>query len=215
MGNSNGSPQQPPNHVLTLEKAEELFQPYKALLAECIQLAWDTWRDFYKSRHHILRSRSRACIVYDEIVFNVGQKFAGLPDVVFKPFRSMFLLYIGKSITVRFKKFNKYGRCSNVKTRQQYLFGLQLQIPGMESGTMFQAGYMLDEVEQNIVTKALVCEFGNRVLYSIALLSGINAVIEITPDPKPQPTKTERFEVRPEALPESEKEKKKRKQKED
>jgi hypothetical protein len=210
MDTFSGSPLQPPNYVLTLEKAEELFQPYKALLAECIQLGWDAWHSFYKPKHHILRSRSRATIVYDEIVSYVGQKFSGLPEVVFKSFRSSFLLYIGDSITVRFKKFNKYGRCSNIRTHQQYLFGLQMEIPGMKTGTMFQAGYVLDELQQNIVKKAIVCEFGNRVLYSIELFANVNAAIQIASIPVTAPTKTGRFEVKPEAVPESEKEKKRK-----
>jgi hypothetical protein len=203
----------PPKHLLTLQKAQELFEPYKVLLAECIQYGWDQWASFYKPKHSVLNPRARANIVYSEIVAKVAEKFHGLPGVVFKPFRSFFLLYIGDQISVRFKKFNRHGRCSSVRTRQQYLFNMQMEIPGMEKGTMFNAGYALDEVQQNVVKKAIVCEFGNRVLYQINLLADVNAAIELTPAPQPQTppeTQKSRFEINPQTEPGTEQVKKRK-----
>ena len=208
MANITGSPRQPPNHLLSLKAAEELFQPYRSLLSECIRSAWDAWETFYKPRHHVLRSRSRANILYDEIVFNVGQKFSMLPNVVFKPFRTSFLLYLGDLAVVRFKKFRKDGLCSNVRTHQQNLFQLQMELPGIESGTMFQAGYFLDHLQQKIARMAIVCQYGKRVLYTIELLGDIATAIEINPAPIAEPPKKDRFELKPETISKSEKGKK-------
>jgi hypothetical protein len=209
-----GSPK-PPKHVLAFQQAQDLFEPYKSLLAECIQYAWDQWVTFYQPKHYLLQNRSRANIIYDEIVARVAEKFNGLPNVVFKKSRGLFWLYFGDQISVRFKKLSKDGRCHNIKTRQQYMFSLQLEIPGMEKGSLFNAGYEVDSIG-NLVRKAIVCPFGNRVLYQIALLTEANAPIEIpeNPQPKtPKTPKTSRFEINPQALPESEQVKKRKKRK--
>jgi hypothetical protein len=210
MNNFAARSQKPPRHLLGAKEAEELFKPYKSLLSECIQAAWDAWETFYKPRHHILRSRCRANVLYDEIVFNVGQKFSALPEVVFKPFRSSFLLYIGDLAVVRFKKFRKDGRCSNIRTRQQNLFQHQMELPGLESGTMFQAGYFLDELQQKIERIAIVCQFGKSVLYSIELLGDVAPIVQLNTTPVPLPPTTGRFELKSEAMPKSEKGKKHR-----
>jgi hypothetical protein len=186
------------------------------LLAECIQYGWDQWASFYKTKHYVLGARARASIVYDEILSRVAEKIQSTPEVVLKKFRNSFLLYIGDFITIRFKKFNKYGRASNIRTRQQYLFGLQMEIPGMEKGTIMQAGYMLDEAAQSVVKKGIICEFGNRVLYRIDLLTDVNAAIEIPSSPTtpiPEKLKASRFEINPQAILESEQVKKRRKRK--
>lgn len=214
MDNFAGSPQKPPKHILSLEEAEKLFEPYKQLLSEAIQEGWDEWERFYKPKHHVLRPRARASIVYDEIVHSVAQKFAGLPGVEFKPHRSSFLLYIGDRIIVRFKKFGKNGRCSNIRTRQQFLFAMQVQLPGMEKGTMFNAGYVLNDLQNTVQRKAIVCTFGDSVLYSIDLVGEAAPVIVFEPTPStpsPEAERTERFEPRPEAQPETETEKGKKK----
>lgn len=201
-----GRSPEPPKHLLTLQQAQELFEPYRSLLAECIQYGWDQWASFYKPKHIVLGPRARASIVYDEIVSRVAERFSGLPCIVFKKFRNSFLLYIGDQISIRFKKFNKHGLCSSIRTRQQYLFSMQLEIPGMEKGTMFNAGYGLDDLQQNVVKKAIICEFGNRVLYQIDLLSDVNSAIEIPPAfeipaaPQPGMSKASRFEINPDTV---------------
>lgn len=163
-------PTQPPRHVLTLQQGEEQLQPYLALLDECIQHGWNAWDTDYASKQHILRARSRAAIVYDEIVFHAESKFSELPNVVFKRSRGSFHLYLGDKVVIRFKKIGKNGKCYSIDTRQQILFSLQvLPLPGMEKGTMLHAGYALDDLQQKIFRKSVVCQFSNRVLWTIEL----------------------------------------------
>jgi hypothetical protein len=216
MGNSNGNPQQPPTppkHILTLKEAEGRINPYKMLLDQCIQHGWDAYNQDYKHKHHILRPRSRATIIFDEIVYKAAEVFHALAGVNFKPYRNSFFLYIGDDIVVRFKKIKKNGRCSSISTHQQSLFQMQIEIPGMEKGTMLQAGYVLDDLQHQLVRKLVVCEFDKRVLWTIELMREASApVMEMPLAPTPEPPK-HRFESKPEAVPESEKEKKKHKRK--
>jgi len=200
----------PPIHLLSLEEAEERLEPYKPLLDECIQHGWDAWNRDYTHKHHLLRPRARAAIVFDEIVFKAQEIFPVIPGVKFEPHNSSFLLYIGDDIIIRFKKIKKNGRCSNINTRQQALFKLQqVFLPGMEPGTALTAGYALDELQRSIVRKLVVCQFDNRVLWTLELLKRPNAqVVEMSPTPPPT-TPRKRFEPKPEAVPESRKHKKK------
>jgi len=201
----------PPNHLLTLQQAEERLQPYKADLDGCIQHGWDVWNQDYLQKHHILRSRSRAAIVFDEIVFKAQQVFCQ-PNVKFDLKNNTFLLFIGEDIIVRFKKIKRNGRCSNVNTRQQALFQLQqMVIPGMEPGTALTVGYALDDLQQKIARKTVVCQFNNRVLWTIELLNEADSPVVEMPQPTVPEAPKQRFEAKPELLKDSRQSKKKKK----
>jgi hypothetical protein len=90
---------------------------------------------------------------------------------------------------------------------------MQIELPGMERGTMLQAGYVLDDLQNRLVRKLVTCEFSNRVLWTYELMHEASApIVEMPQAPTPAPPK-ERFEPKPEAVPETEKEKQKHKRK--
>jgi hypothetical protein len=191
----------PPKHLLTLKEGEEKLQPYKNLLEECIQHGWDSWEQDYKHKHHLLSTRARAAIVFDEIIFHAESRFSGLPGVTFQRRHNTFLLHIGDDVVVRFKKIGRNGKCSSIDTRQQVLFSLQMQLPGMEKGTMLHAGYTLDDLQQQVVRKLIVCQFSNRVLWTINLAAEMGSVVENMPiasPPAPQQPKQPRFAAKSE-----------------
>ncbi|MHB8542042.1 MAG: hypothetical protein ACYDCD_14050 [Candidatus Acidiferrales bacterium] len=187
-------PSKPPNHLLTLEQGEDQLQPYLELLAECIQHGWDAWEKDYAHKQHILTARSRSAIVFDEIVSRAQSTFSGLPGVNFQRARNTFLLYLGDNIVIRFKKIGKNGKCSSIETRQQVLFKLQIQLPGMENGTMLHAGYALDDLQQRIIRKSVVCQFSNRILWAIELPVEPTGNVETIPFvPTPEAPQGKRF----------------------
>lgn len=193
--NSNGG--KPPDHLLGLDEAEGRLNPHLKKLDECIQHGWDTWKTFYQPKHHILDARSRAAIVFQEIVARAEQVFAGVPGVECKRTRNnSFMIYIGDDISLRFKKLNKNGRCSNIDTKQQMLFSAQMHLVGMSPGTLVNAGYMLTDLQQDLQQKLIVCQFQNQVLWTIKL-GKKTETLQFTPAPtiidKPQ---SPRFEVK-------------------
>lgn len=210
MTTSTRSRKQPPDHLLNLKEAEELLQPFKPLLEECIQHGWDSWSTDYSHKHHLLSSRARAAIVFDEIVFSAEQRFSGLPGVSFERRQNSFLLYIGNDVVLRFKKIRKNGKCNSIDTRQQVLFRMQMELPGMETGTLLHAGYALDDLQRTIVKKMIVCQFANQVLWTIDLLTEVGGAIENMPLPPPIPPKGPRWELKREPELDSQKDKKKR-----
>lgn len=204
----------PPDHILTLKEAEALLNPYTALLNQCIQHGWDAWRIDYANKHTILTPRTRAAIVFDEIVAKAQGVFLGKPNVRFERKRNSFLLFIGDRIIIRFKKIGKNGKCSNINTRQQALFRMQqtvLAFPDLKEATMLSAGYSLDELQLDMSSKLVVCQFDNRVLWTIELAGDSQAEITPMPETTPPTPTGPRFEPVRDA--ETEKEKRKRKEK--
>lgn len=191
-----------PNHLLILEEAEELLKPYVQTLNRCIQHGWDAYLNDYAEKHHILSARSRAAIVFDEIIAQAEKEFSGIQDVKFARKSNSFFLYIGDKITLRFKKIKRCGRCSNIDTRQQVLFKAQaqLRLPTMLEGTLVHAGYLLNDLEREIKRKMVVCQLNNRVLWQFELLSEEGAA-PITMEPISQPSQPQgpRFVVKPSA----------------
>jgi hypothetical protein len=182
-----------PDHVLSKSQAEDLLEPHRARLDQCIQHGWIAWTQDYAHKHHILSPRARAIIIFDEIAAKAKELFS-IPGVVFAPKNNSFLLFIGDNIIIRFKKIGKNGRCSNIKTHQQTLFqAQQMVIPGLEPPTAMTAGYVLDDLQLNIARKLVVCQFDNEVLWTIELLgeSGAGAqVVSMTPPQPPASPKT-------------------------
>jgi hypothetical protein len=70
-------------------------------------------------------TRARAAIIFDEIAFRALEEFPTGPGLKAVRTPSTLMLYIGDSITLRFKKIRKNGRCSNILTKQQILFRLK------------------------------------------------------------------------------------------
>jgi hypothetical protein len=155
--------------ILSQEAAEALLQPYVDILNRCIDDGWNAWKTDYAHKTHLLDGRARAAIVYCEIVYQAKAAFSGLPDVKVVHTGGTLSIFIGQVITLRFKKIGKTGRCSNILTRRQILFLAQMQLPGMLDGTLIHAGYQLNELQQAIQRKAVVCQLNQRVLWQITI----------------------------------------------
>ncbi|MGC2637368.1 MAG: hypothetical protein WA294_09335 [Acidobacteriaceae bacterium] len=183
--NGLGGPNPIPPHVLSLQEAEDRIHPYKELLNQCIRYGWTAYMTDYASKHHLLSARARAAIVFDEIRHRAEVVFGAMSDVRFVPHPNSFMLYIGDDIALRFKKLKNNNLCSNINTRQQLLFQAQMRLPGILAGTLVHAGYLLDELQQEIIRTMVVCQFENRVLWTIRLTDEAGEAIIITP---PAPT---------------------------
>jgi hypothetical protein len=177
----------PPKHVLTAKAAEERLKPHKARLETCIQHGWNAWSQDYAHKHHILRARSRATIVFDEIVAKAMLEFDGLEGVNFRLKGNSFLLFIGNDIILRFKKIGRKGQCSNVQTRQQFLFQTQQMVfENMQPATLLHAGYALDSPQLNILRKLVVCQCDNEILWTMELVAE-TPVLAMPKTQKPKP----------------------------
>ncbi len=194
-------------HILTLQEAEEILSPYRDRLNRCIQHGWDVWKNDYQHKHHLLQARARAAIIFDEIAYCALAEFPAGPGLKVVRTPSTLMLYIGDSLTLRFKKIGKNGRCSNVLTKQQLLFKAQAQLsfPTMLDGTLVSAGYVLDDLQQNLVRKIVVCHLDNDVLWELSLATVESPVVEFVPPVPSAPAQDQpsRFTLKPELAPAS------------
>ena len=194
-----------PDQLISLEEAEVVLGPYRERLERCIQQGWEAWKTDYAQKHHILHARARAAIVFDEIVAQALAEFPNGEGLVARRTSNTFMLYIGDSIILRFKKIRKNGRCSNILTHQQVMFRAQVQmrLPTMQKGTLVHAGYMLDDIQQEVAKKSVVCQLNNRVIWQMELASEGSAEVEFMPLPETPTSKpAPRYEPKPELVPE-------------
>jgi hypothetical protein len=180
--------------LLSRASALSLLQPYLETLNECIDGGWSAWKKDYAHKVHILDARSRAAIVYAEIFHRAVASFQQLEGVKVLIRPGSLMIYIGEDITLRFKKMRTDGRCSNIRTVIQRRFLAQFQLPGMLDGTLVHAGYQLDDLQQDIVRKAIVCQLGKQVLWDIDI-SGTPAELVAMPpiEPTEKPSVEPRF----------------------
>ena len=173
------------NSLLSVEDAKVILDPHLQKLQECITGGWDAWHRDYGHRHHVLCSRTRASIVYDEIRHLAEKKFTDCEGTRVIPKRGFFLLYIGDEIVLRFKKLDKRGLTRNLPTRQQRLFEAQRSIKGILPGTYLNAGYQLDDLQQLIHRTMVSCQHQRSIQWTIELseigeaCGGVNSM----PDP--------------------------------
>ena len=194
-----------PTHLLSLEDAQAVLASYQGRLNRCIQHGWDAWKQDYAHKLHILGARARASIVFDEIVACALQEFPPCDEYVVSRTPTTFMLFIGDSIILRFKKLRKSGKCSSIPTGQQmeFLAQMQLTLPTMQKGTLVHAGYLLDPLGQEILRKSVVCQVGNSVLWEFRLADEGAAIVDVMPPApaSPAPAETSRYEPKPERVP--------------
>jgi len=70
-------------------------------------------------------------------------------------------------------------------TKTQIKFLAQLRLPGILEGTLVHAGYALDELQLDIVRKAVVCQLDKEVLWQIAITGPQAELLPIDPTDTP------------------------------
>lgn len=165
------------------DEAQKLLAPYLSTLEECFAKAWEEWTTFYAPQHHILDPRARAAIVYCHLRYLAAQAFASAPNAVCGVRKGIFFLFIGDKIKLRFKKANQKGVTSNISTRQQMRLELQMEIPGMEQGTMLNACYQLDALQAGIEKQMITLQYKRRVKWDAMGSLASDGGLVMTPQP--------------------------------
>ena len=176
--------------------AADQLNPYLSTFTSCIEHGWEQWETKYADRHHILDARARSAIVYSEIKEEALRVFDKVEGVVLRIKNGSVMLYIGDDILVRFKKLRKSGHASNIMTDQQRSLYGQQSIPGFLPGNHFNAGYVLNDLQQSIERCLLVYQEGGRIVWTIDISSATGASATVVPISTPAAPKPER-RVRP------------------
>ena len=157
--------------ILTRDEAEAVLAPYMERLNRCVRAGWE----FYNHQPDNLRitctTRTRAGIVRDAMVEFAKREFDGDPDVQFVTNRGLFLVLIRNQILVRFKKLSPVFRSSNYPTQQAVRFmNAMLSLDGVPAAMRCDVGYVLNDLQTEIQTSAVVAHFSaDRPLFVILL----------------------------------------------
>lgn len=158
--------------------AKEKLKPYLNDLNYCIDEGIQECKEFSKDVLHVLSNRSKSSNIRDFIIEKVKILVEQHKDQMWiTERRGLFTLcikvYDGTTFVIRFKKFNKNLRTSNIGTRQAILYNSQepvLPFASNENVIHLNAGYVLKAtalIEGNL--NYITCPKGKSLEWSFEL----------------------------------------------
>lgn len=159
------------------DEAINKLTPHFGNIYQSIEDGWKEWKKLPPSLHAKASARSRASLVHDFIVDNAAKR---IDAKIFSPFE-LKLFVLSGYISLRFKKFNGLLKSCNQQTAQVKKFRNQELLDGIPAIHNIEAGYVLDEMEQNIDSVHLVCPNGRENYWQIQL-NGNGAMTTIHTD---------------------------------
>lgn len=161
---------------MTEEDGRARMEAFEELFIECVKDGWQRWRDMGDNDPTIrydLGNRSRASIVNDFICREIRRRFADVPGTNQLRVHGINVLDLGNGTVTRVKKVDSQYRSSNINTRHNKHYMLQLILPDLPpEATRLIVGYQLNELETEIKDIVVTCPDGQRVLWYYSLLGG-------------------------------------------
>jgi len=119
-------------------------------------------------------NRTRATNIHDLLVRYARETFEGVPNVVIRKIRGLFLVEIA-GMLIRFQKLGKNGKLRSPITQQGNLFSgqqfEQLNFLAIPSATNVVAGYQEDSFAHSMSACLLVCPIDSSVSWTIDINS--------------------------------------------
>lgn len=162
-----------PYRMLDMSEAQarDLLDPYTGLFVTCIGAAWRKWKDVDAFSRHVLDARARANVMYRFICEEVELHFAHVRGVNVMTVEGMLVLNVGGEAAIRFKKIGDDYRSSNIKTRHQELYSLQVELPNLPPmAARLTVGYQLEELQTEIKDIQVTHPKGDDLLWHYTLL---------------------------------------------
>lgn len=142
--------------------------PFLNDIWDCVAAAIKEYHALTPAQKAIYRPRTRASIIHDNIVHNVTKRLAEVPGILFMNRKGRFSILIEDKFEMRFKKFDRHMRTSNIPTRQTWDFIHQVQ--SLQSVMLdlpdplvnLNAGYQWNALQTDIQGVFIVCPNGHR-----------------------------------------------------
>jgi hypothetical protein len=158
---------------MTEEDGRTRMEAFEQRFVEGVRAGWQRWRDLDPSVRYDLGNRSRASIVNDFICKELQRLFADVPGTNQLRVHGIQAFDLGVGIVTRIKKVDDRYRSSNINTRHNERYMLQLSLPDLPpEATRLIVGYQLNELETEIKDIVVTCPDGRRVLWHYSLLGG-------------------------------------------
>ncbi len=193
----NSSPTSP---SISSEEAEALLAPYAGTIAQCFEDAWRNWcslRDDPRGFGVPLNKRTRAGIVNDHIWQAARTHFSNAKETYFSESKGMLILCIANRLTLRFKKFDKHLRSSNIATVQQEAVAMQLSFDGLSPLNLLTVGYVLDKLETAIEKVVVTLMKNKSIEWSFEISKSVPTVVIMQHSvPLEAPARTRKVKLR-------------------
>lgn len=146
-------------------QAKRILAPYMEPLVQSIEQAWERWWELPAKAVKAAGGRSRANLVYDFICDEIRTRFENMPGVsVHETRHNMLWLNIEGLLVIRFKKLDNLKLGSNIATRFQTEFTLQMQLPDLPpEAARLVVGYQIDKVQSKITDVLVTYRVGDVV----------------------------------------------------
>ena len=151
-----------------LERADAvgILDPYIGGIRRSFYNAWEKWSSIPIEHRVVFSPRTRANIVHD---FTTDEAIRNLSDARLFNSSELRIFVLKEIIALRFKKLDDSMLSRNQPTEQVRSFRGQQQIPGIPSVYNLEAGYVLDNLGQNIRSVHIVCPNGDGVYWDFEL----------------------------------------------
>lgn len=169
--------------LIDRDEAVEILQPHLQAIYDIIRGGWEDLQKLTEDEKRKFGPGTRAAIVHDFQVARGIQYFSALGDenAYVYELSKLYVFDIEQKIAIRFKKLDRELLSRNQPTRQVREFRGQQQLPGVEATSNIEAGYVLDELEQEIVWIGLVCPNNKGTYWEVELRESqtINTVTDM------------------------------------
>jgi hypothetical protein len=149
---------------ISQDDAEAALERFYPAFWELMSTAWKKWESIPPNLRVELNTRARANCVSSFIAFNAESLFRKIPGATIIPSRGMILVGVDGKILLRFKKLDSDKRYRNILTRQQRMFALHQELPGMPAkASVLVVGYLLNTTETGVEAVLVTCTNGTRL----------------------------------------------------
>jgi hypothetical protein len=177
-----------------IEQSEAMLflRPHLQAIRDDIVLgAWADYLALPEMARITFSSITRANVVHDQTVQRAVRYFSSVEGVKIIDLQKLSLFILDQRIALRFKKFDNEILSRNQPTKQVADFRAQTQLPGIEAMHNLEAGYVLNETEQEIRMVYLVCPNMNRNYWEMEITKGAPVTIVTDLFEKKAPEKDE------------------------
>ena len=148
------------------DEALTILDPYLERIRYSITQAWERWKAIPPGLRIDMSPRTRASIMHDNAI---SQAIRNIPEAHVSNFSELIIFLLADVIALRIKKLDSAMLSCNQNTEQVRKFREQQQLPGIQSIYNLEAGYVLDELAQEIRSVNIVCPNGPGIYWEFEI----------------------------------------------
>jgi len=150
------------NHSTAIQE----MNSYLSLIRSSLLGGWAMWEEL-PDRHRMAMNPSARAAAVHSFIIDCASRMLLEADVF--DLSTLKLFVLKNKYSLRFKKFDGYLISKNQPTSQVESYRKQEQLPGVPSLHNLEAGYVLDELGQKVLSTHIVCPNGKSNYWAMEL----------------------------------------------